>query len=155
MLFYGVFGVILGGRLGYVLFYKPMYFLDHPLEIFAVWQGGMSFHGGLLGVLLGAVVLRTQARQALARRHRLRRAARAARPRRGTARQLHQRRAVGTRDERDWGMVFPQVDRVLRHPSQLYEFALEGLLLFAICGRSRAAIVRWARCRDCSCWATA
>ena len=52
MLFYGVFGVILGGRLGYVLFYKPMYYLEHPLEILAVWQGGMSFHGGLLGVLV-------------------------------------------------------------------------------------------------------
>ena len=51
MLFYGVFGVILGGRLGYVLFYKPLYYLQHPLEVFAVWQGGMSFHGGFLGVL--------------------------------------------------------------------------------------------------------
>ena len=52
MLFYGVLGVILGGRLGYVLFYKPLYYLDHPLEIFQVWQGGMSFHGGFLGVLI-------------------------------------------------------------------------------------------------------
>src|SRR6266536_1532384 len=52
MLFYGVFGVILGGRLGYVLFYKPLYYLAHPLEILAVWQGGMSFHGGFLGVLV-------------------------------------------------------------------------------------------------------
>src|SRR5256714_15112369 len=53
MLFYGVLGVILGGRLGYVLFYKPLYYLVHPLEIFQVWQGGMSFHGGFLGVLVG------------------------------------------------------------------------------------------------------
>ena len=52
MLLYGVFGVILGGRLGYVLFYKPLYYLAHPLEILAVWQGGMSFHGGFLGVLV-------------------------------------------------------------------------------------------------------
>ncbi len=52
MLFFGVFGVILGGRLGYVLFYKPLYYLVHPLEVFALWQGGMSFHGGFLGVLL-------------------------------------------------------------------------------------------------------
>ena len=52
MLFYGVFGVILGGRLGYVLFYKPLYYLAHPLEIFQVWPGGMSFHGGFLGVLV-------------------------------------------------------------------------------------------------------
>src|ERR1051325_10227116 len=53
MLFYGALGVILGGRLGYVIFYQPNYFLHHPLEIFALWQGGMSFHGGFLGVLAG------------------------------------------------------------------------------------------------------
>ena len=52
MLFYGVFGVILGGRLGYILFYKPMYYLAHPMETLALWQGGMSFHGGFLGVLI-------------------------------------------------------------------------------------------------------
>src|SRR2546422_11715653 len=52
LLFFCVLGVVLGGRLGYVLFYKPAYYFSHPLEIFAVWQGGMSFHGGFLGVLL-------------------------------------------------------------------------------------------------------
>src|SRR5258707_2949216 len=52
MLFYGVLGVILGGRLGYVLFYKPLYYLGHPLEILQGWQGGMGFHGGFLGVVV-------------------------------------------------------------------------------------------------------
>src|SRR5574343_560001 len=52
LLFYGALGVVLGGRLGYVLFYKPAYYLGHPAEILAVWQGGMSFHGGFLGVLV-------------------------------------------------------------------------------------------------------
>lgn len=56
LLFYGVFGVILGGRLGYILFYKPMYYLAHPAETLALWQGGMSFHGGFLGVLIALVV---------------------------------------------------------------------------------------------------
>ncbi len=56
MLFYGVFGVILGGRLGYILFYKPMYYLAHPVETLAIWQGGMSFHGGFLGVLIALLV---------------------------------------------------------------------------------------------------
>ena len=55
-LFYGVFGVILGGRLGYILFYKPMYYLAHPVETLAIWQGGMSFHGGFLGVLIALLV---------------------------------------------------------------------------------------------------
>ena len=55
ILFLGVMGVVLGGRIGYCLFYKPTYYLSHPLEIFAVWQGGMSFHGGMLGVLVAMV----------------------------------------------------------------------------------------------------
>src|SRR5512139_1217859 len=54
VLFYGVVGVVIGGRLGYVLFYKPAYYLSHPLEVFAIWQGGMAFHGGFLGVLAAA-----------------------------------------------------------------------------------------------------
>src|SRR5882672_4110573 len=57
MLFLSVIGVILGGRLGYILFYKPDYYFKHPLEIFAVWQGGMSFHGGLLGVMLAMALI--------------------------------------------------------------------------------------------------
>ena len=52
ILFLGVMGVVLGGRLGYCLFYKPLYYAAHPLEVFAVWQGGMSFHGGMLGVIV-------------------------------------------------------------------------------------------------------
>ena len=64
LLFAAILGVILGGRLGYVLFYKPAYYFSHPLEVFAIWQGGMSFHGGFLGVLLAMVFF--------ARRHRLR-----------------------------------------------------------------------------------
>src|SRR5512145_228807 len=55
LLFYGAVGVVVGGRLGYVFFYNPGWYLDHPLEIFAIWQGGMSFHGGLLGVVVAAV----------------------------------------------------------------------------------------------------
>src|SRR5678809_287186 len=56
MLIYGVFGTILGGRLGYVLFYKPHYYLEHPSEILQIWAGGMSFHGGFLGVLLAVAL---------------------------------------------------------------------------------------------------
>jgi phosphatidylglycerol:prolipoprotein diacylglycerol transferase len=74
MLFYGVFGVILGGRLGYILFYKPMYYLAHPMETLALWQGGMSFHGGFLGVR-SLWCMCPDSAQALAGRDRLRRAA--------------------------------------------------------------------------------
>ena len=132
MLFYGVFGVILGGRLGFVLFYKPLYYLEHPLEILAVWQGGMSFHGGLLGVLV-AMWLYSR------RRHKrwldvtdfiaplvpLGLGA-------GRLGNFINGELWGRPTGSTWGMVFPHVDNLARHPSQLYEFALEGLLLFAI-----------------------
>ena len=132
MLFYGVFGVILGGRLGYVLFYKPLYYLAHPLEIFEVWQGGMSFHGGFLGVL---VALWFFAR----RRHKalldvtdfVAPLCRSGSPPDGSAISSTASSSAAPTDV-PWAMVFPQVDNVPRHPSQLYEFGLEGLLLFVV-----------------------
>ena len=132
MLFYGVLGVILGGRLGYVLFYKPIHYLVHPLEILQVWQGGMSFHGGFLGVL---IALWFYARKR--RRHwldvtdfvaplcPLGLAA-------GRLGNFINGELVGRVTDAPWGMVFPQVDNLPRHPSQLYELGLEGILLFVI-----------------------
>jgi len=132
MLFYGVLGVILGGRLGYVLFYKPLYYLVHPLEIFEVWQGGMSFHGGFLGVLIGlAFYARKRGRRWLdvtdfvAPLCPLGLAA-------GRLGNFINGELVGRVTSGPWAMVFPQVDNLPRHPSQLYEFALEGVLLFVI-----------------------
>ncbi|GMU72503.1 MAG: prolipoprotein diacylglyceryl transferase [Betaproteobacteria bacterium PRO3] len=132
MLFYGVFGVILGGRLGYVLFYKPLYYLAHPLEIAAVWQGGMSFHGGLLGVLVALwLYARRRGKRWLdvtdfvAPLVPLGLAA-------GRLGNFINGELWGRPTGANWGMVFPQVDALPRHPSQLYEFGLEGLALFAI-----------------------
>ena len=132
MLFLGVFGVILGGRLGYVLFYKPLYYLAHPLEIFEVWHGGMSFHGGFLGVLLALVFFaRRRGRSLLdvtdfvAPLCPLGLAA-------GRLGNFINAELVGRPTEGPWAMIFPQIDNVPRHPSQLYEFGLEGLLLFAL-----------------------
>src|SRR6185437_14459208 len=99
MLFFGVFGVILGGRLGYVLFYKPLYYFAHPLEVFQVWHGGMSFHGGFLGVLIALWFF--------ARRHRFRGAAVSARSRGGATRQFHQRRARRASHQRSVGDGVP------------------------------------------------
>lgn len=133
LLFYGVLGVVLGGRLGYVLFYKPGYYLQHPLEAFAVWQGGMSFHGGLVGVLLACALF--------ARRHHMRwltlmdfvaplvplgLAA-------GRLGNFINGELWGRASTVPWAMVFPQSgSEVARHPSQLYQFAGEGLLLFVV-----------------------
>jgi phosphatidylglycerol:prolipoprotein diacylglycerol transferase len=132
MLFYGVLGVILGGRLGYVLFYKPLYYLVHPLEIFEVWQGGMSFHGGFLGVLIALwFYARKRGRRWLdvtdfvAPLCPLGLAA-------GRLGNFINGELVGRVTNVPWAMVFPQVDNLPRHPSQLYEFALEGVVLFVI-----------------------
>ncbi len=132
MLFYGVFGVILGGRLGYVLFYKPMYYLEHPLEILAVWTGGMSFHGGFLGVLVALWLFARQRNKRwldvtdfVAPLVPLGLAA-------GRMGNFINGELVGRVTDLPWAMVFPQVDALARHPSQLYQFALEGLLLFMI-----------------------
>ena len=130
---WSVLGVVLGGRLGYVLFYKPMEYLAHPLNIFKIWEGGMSFHGGFLGVILAMALF--------AHRHKLRWLAvtdfiaplvplgLAA----GRLGNFINGELWGRATDLPWGMVFPQAgDGIARHHSQLYQFAGEGLLLFLI-----------------------
>ncbi|MCF8210263.1 MAG: prolipoprotein diacylglyceryl transferase [Rhodoferax sp.] len=134
ILFLGVLGVVLGGRIGYCLFYKPGYYLTHPLEIFAVWQGGMSFHGGMLGVIAAMAWF--------------------AHSRKRTFWQVTDFVApcvptglaagrVGNFINGElwgrladpglpWGMVFRGAGDLPRHPSQMYQFLLEGLLLFVL-----------------------
>lgn len=134
ILFLGVMGVILGGRIGYCLFYKPGYYAAHPLEVLAVWQGGMSFHGGMLGVI-AAMLWYARSRQ---------------RPllqvvdfvapcvptglamgRLGNFINGELWGRVASPDL-PWGMVFRGAGDAPRHPSQLYQFLLEGLLLFVL-----------------------
>ena len=131
-IFYGALGVIFGGRIGYILFYNLPYYLRHPLNMLKVWQGGMSFHGGLLGVTLALYVF---------------------------ARKYHKRLLAvtdfivpwvpiglgagrignfinqelwGRPTTLPWGMVFRNAGNIPRQPSQLYEFTLEGVVLFII-----------------------
>lgn len=135
ILFLGVMGVVIGGRLGYCLFYKPGYYLSHPLEIFAIWQGGMSFHGGMLGVVVAEVwFARSRGRPLL-------QVADFVAPCVPTGLaagrlgnfingELWGRAADPSLP---WAMVFPQSGTAFaRHPSQIYQFLLEGLLLFAL-----------------------
>lgn len=131
-LFFGALGVILGGRLGYVLFYQSAYFMQHPADILAVWQGGMSFHGGFLGVVLAMAWF--------ARKYQLSWLAvmdfiaplvpigLGA----GRLGNFINGELWGRVTNTNYGMVFPQIDGLLRHPSQLYEFTLEGVALFFI-----------------------
>ena len=134
LLFYGVLGVIVGGRLGEVVFYEPGYYLTHPLEIFAVWKGGMSFHGGFIGVLVAmALYARKMGRgwlditDFIAPLVPLGLAA-------GRIGNFINGELWGRVCDPNlpWAMIFPQVDNQPRHPSQLYQAGLEGLLLFVI-----------------------
>ncbi|MEN9711837.1 MAG: hypothetical protein RLY90_98 [Pseudomonadota bacterium] len=135
ILFYGVMGVILGGRIGYCLFYKPTYYAEHPLEVFAVWQGGMSFHGGMLGVFVATAVFAWQKK-----RHWLwvtdfiapcvPTGLACGRVGNFINGELWGRLAD---PQLPWAMVFPQSGSMLpRHPSQVYQFLGEGLLLFVV-----------------------
>ena len=134
ILFLGVMGVVAGGRLGYCLFYKPSHYLAHPLEVFAVWQGGMSFHGGLLGVIVAMVwFARSRGKPwlqvadfvapcvptGLA----------AGRVGNFINGELWGRVCDPTLP---WGMVFRGAGNLPRHPSQVYQFLLEGMLLFVL-----------------------
>ncbi|KPK35704.1 MAG: prolipoprotein diacylglyceryl transferase [Betaproteobacteria bacterium SG8_40] len=133
MLFFGVLGVVLGGRLGYILFYKPLEYLHDPIRIFFVWEGGMSFHGGFLGVVVAMMLFaRSRGKQWLAVTDFI---APLCPLGLGAGRigNFINGELWGRASELPWAMVFPQAaDGIARHPSQLYEFALEGLVLFAL-----------------------
>jgi phosphatidylglycerol:prolipoprotein diacylglycerol transferase len=133
LLFYGVLGVVLGGRLGYVLFYKFGEYLQHPLKIFYVWEGGMSFHGGFLGVLVAMWLFARKSGKPwlaitdfIAPLVPLGLGA-------GRIGNFINGELWGRASDVPWAMVFPQAgDGIARHPSQLYEFALEGMALFTL-----------------------
>jgi phosphatidylglycerol:prolipoprotein diacylglycerol transferase len=141
LLFWAILGVILGGRLGFVLFYQPGYYLSHPSQILMVWQGGMSFHGGMLGVLVACI--------AFSLRHKLRILSVGdllcmAAPiglALGRIANFINAELWGRPTEMPWGVIFPGgaaqdcvgvLGLCARHPSQLYEALLEGIVLGAV-----------------------
>ena len=133
LIFYVVLGVVAGGRLGYVLFYKPAYYLAHPIEIAYLWEGGMSFHGGLLGVLVMMLWL------ARSRGYRFFEVSDFVAPliplalAAGRLGNFINGELWGRPSTLPWAMVFRQSgDGVARHPSQLYQLGLEGLALFVL-----------------------
>lgn len=132
LVFYAALGVILGGRLGYVLFYNFTYYMQHPLEIFYVWTGGMSFHGGLLGVIIAMALYARKTE-----RHFLQVSDFVA-PLIGIGiaavrfSNFINQELWGRMTDLPIGMVFPLAGPEPRHPSQLYEAFFEGLVLFTI-----------------------
>lgn len=131
-LFWATLGVILGGRIGYVLFYNPVYFAAHPQDIVAVWKGGMSFHGGLTGTILALVLF---ARSKGIRVLSLLDVAGVVAPIGlffGRIANFINGELWGRPADVPWAIIFPTGGDIPRHPSQLYEAAIEGLLLFLI-----------------------
>lgn len=134
ILFFGVMGVVLGGRIGYCLFYKPGYYAAHPLEVFYVWQGGMSFHGGMLGVITSMLLF------GVSRKRPFWQVADFVAPcvptglAAGRVGNFINGELWGrlSDPELPWGMVFRGAGNLPRHPSQLYQFLMEGLLLFVL-----------------------
>jgi phosphatidylglycerol:prolipoprotein diacylglycerol transferase len=109
---YAIFGIILGGRLGYILFYKPAYYFSHLTEIFKVWEGGMSFHGGLIGMISAMALFGYRYKVNLFA--------------------ITDLLAVAAPIGLCLGMVFPTGGPLPRYPSQLFEAGLEGVVLFCI-----------------------
>ena len=127
-----VLGVVLGGRLGYVLFYKPAYYLANPLEVAFVWQGGMAFHGGLLGVMAATVLFSRRRNLALFELADLIACAAPIGLFFGRLANFINGELFGRATDVPWAIVFPNGGPSPRHPSQLYEAALEGLVLFLV-----------------------
>lgn len=132
LIFYGALGAVIGGRLGYILFYDLASYIEQPLNIFKVWQGGMAFHGGLIGVLVAMWLYSRklklgffQITDFLAPLVPLGLGA-------GRIGNFINGELWGKPTDLPWGMVFPHAGPLPRHPSQLYEALLEGLLLFLI-----------------------
>ena len=129
---YLILGIIIGGRLGYIIVYNLGFYLSNPIEIFMIMRGGMSFHGGLVGIIISTIIY--------CKKHSLKKYVffdfiAVAAPIGiffGRVANFINSELVGKPTDLIWGVVFPIVDKTPRHPSQLYEAALEGILLFII-----------------------
>jgi phosphatidylglycerol:prolipoprotein diacylglycerol transferase len=131
-LVWATLGVVLGGRLGYVLFYRPDYYFANPLEILAVWQGGMAFHGGLLGVAVAMILFSRRRGLKLLGVTDLVSAAAPIGLFFGRIANFINGELWGRTSDVAWAMAFPTGGPAPRHPSQLYEAALEGAALFVL-----------------------
>ncbi len=134
LVFYGALGAVLGGRIGYVLFYNFDYFLLHPLSLIRIWEGGMSFHGGLIGVLLAMFWFSRKLGQGFFEMTDFLVPAVPVGLFFGRIANFINGELWGAPSSLPWAMVFPEprAEGLLRHPSQLYEALLEGLVLFVI-----------------------
>lgn len=129
---WAILGVVLGGRIGYVLFYQPGYYLEHPSEILHVWEGGMSFHGGFLGVVLATWLFSKKNHFRFWRVIDVFACATPIGLFLGRCANFINGELYGRASDVPWAVVFPAGGGIARHPSQLYEAALEGIVLFLV-----------------------
>jgi phosphatidylglycerol:prolipoprotein diacylglycerol transferase len=132
MVVFAAFGVFIGGRLGYTLFYNFSYYIQHPLKIFAVWEGGMSFHGGLIGTIVALLWFSKRRRLPTYMVADLAASVTPIGLGFGRLGNFINGELYGRPTDVEWCMVFPAGGPACRHPSQLYEAGLEGLLLFTV-----------------------
>tara|TARA_Y100000992_G_scaffold283121_1_gene232185 strand:+ start:1180 stop:1962 length:783 start_codon:yes stop_codon:yes gene_type:complete len=129
---YLIIGIIVGGRLGYIVFYNFNYYLNNILDIFKIWEGGMSFHGGLIGVICASIVFAKKNKQDYFLYTDIVALAAPIGIFFGRLANFVNSELYGTPTEVPWAVTFVQVDNLSRHPSQLYEAVLEGIILFLI-----------------------
>ena len=134
MVFYGTLGVILGGRIGYVLFYRPEFYFANPLEIVQLWDGGMSFHGGAAGTSVAMFYLAWKNKLSVLRVHDYVSCVVPIGLFLGRLANFVNGELWGRPTDVPWAVAFPDGDPIGRHPSQLYEAGLEGILLFTVLG---------------------
>ncbi len=132
LIFYCAFGVIIGGRMGYMLFYNTSEFFHKPWVLFKIWEGGMSFHGGLIGVILAIWLFSHRFKKSFLEVGDFLAPLAPLGLGMGRVGNFINGELWGRGTDVPWAMVFPKVDYQPRHPSQLYEFGLEGLALFAL-----------------------
>lgn len=149
LIFTVALGIILGGRLGYILFYNISYYISHPFKLFAVWEGGMSFHGGLIGAIVAGLYYIRKKEITFYQLADIGFLTAPVGLCLGRIGNFINGELYGRATDVSWGIIFPEGGNVPRHPSQLYEAFLEGPLMFAILwliGRTKhpAGVIFWA-----------
>ena len=129
---YIIISIILGGRIGYVLFYDLGFYLSNPLEILKIWRGGMSFHGALIGIILGVYLFSLEKKISTFLLLDIISCVAPVGIFFGRVANFINGELIGKTTNMYWGVIFPKIDNLARHPSQLYEAFLEGLILFVI-----------------------
>ena len=132
---YIIFSIILGGRIGYVIFYNPGYYISNPIDIFKIWQGGMSFHGALIGIIFGTYLFSLKRNINVFFLLDVIACVSPIGIFLGRIANFINGELIGKATKVSWSVIFPAIDSLERHPSQLYEAFLEGIVLFFILNR--------------------